>query len=75
MIPYDMKLEYVDLIQNLLGNLFDNAIEAARKADIEEREIKLRAKMSGNNPVFGNGESICWQAEKTGAELSYKQKG
>ena len=48
MIPYDMKLEDVDLY-SLLGNLFDNAIEAAGKADMEEREIKLRAKMSGNN--------------------------
>lgn len=48
MIPYDMKLEDVDLY-SLLGNLFDNAIEAASKVDIEEREIKLLAKMSGNN--------------------------
>lgn len=48
MIPYDMKLEDVDLY-SLLGNLFDNAIEAAGRADMEEREIKLRAKMSGNN--------------------------
>lgn len=48
MIPYDMKLEDVDLY-SLLGNLFDNAIEAAKKVDIEEREIKLLAKMSGNN--------------------------
>lgn len=48
MIPYDMKLEDVDLY-SLLGNLFDNAIEAAGKVDIEEREIKLLAKMSGNN--------------------------
>ena len=48
MIPYDIKLEDVDLY-SLLGNLFDNAIEAASKVDIEEREIKLLAKMSGNN--------------------------
>lgn len=37
MIPYDMKLEDVDLY-SLLGNLFDNAIEAASKVDIEERD-------------------------------------
>ena len=30
MIPYDMKLEDVDLY-SLLGNLFDNAIEAASR--------------------------------------------
>lgn len=47
-IPYDMKWEDMDLY-SLLGNLFDNAIEAAGKADIEEREIKVLAKMSGNN--------------------------
>lgn len=48
MIPYDMKWEDMDLY-SLLGNLFDNAIEAAGKADMEEREIKVLAKMSGNN--------------------------
>lgn len=60
MIPYDMKWEDIDLY-SLLGNLFDNAIEAAGKADIEEREIKVLAKMSGNNlylemenPYVGN---------------------
>lgn len=60
MIPYDMKWEDVDLY-SLLGNLFDNAIEAAGKVDIEEREIKVLAKMSGNNlylemenPYVGN---------------------
>lgn len=59
-IPYDMKWEDMDLY-SLLGNLFDNAIEAAGKADIEEREIKVLAKMSGNNlylemenPYVGN---------------------
>ena len=60
MIPYDMKWEDIDLY-SLLGNLFDNAIEAAGKADIEERGIKVLAKMSGNNlylemenPYVGN---------------------
>ena len=60
MIPYNMKWEDMDLY-SLLGNLFDNAIEAAGKADIEEREIKVLAKMSGNNlylemenPYVGN---------------------
>ena len=59
-IPYDMKLEDVDLY-SLLGNLFDNAIEAAKKVEKEEREIKLMAKISGNNlylemenPYVGN---------------------
>ena len=73
MIPYDMKLEDVDLY-SLLGNLFDNAIEAASKVDIEEREIKLLAKMSGNNlylewrPYTGNlrkqGRIILQQRDK-----------
>ena len=60
MIPYDMKWEDVDLY-SLLGNLFDNAIEAAGKVDMEEREIKVLAKMSRNNlylemenPYVGN---------------------
>ena len=65
MIPYDMKLEDVDLY-SLLGNLFDNAIEAASKVDIEEREIKLLAKMSGNN-LYLEMENPYWQSEKTGA--------
>lgn len=66
MIPYDMKLEDVDLY-SLLGNLFDNAIEAASKVDIEEREIKLLAKMSGNN-LYLEMENPVLQSEKTGAE-------
>lgn len=59
-IPYDMKLEDVDLY-SLLGNLFDNAIEAAKEVEKEEREIKLIAKVAGNNlyleienPYVGN---------------------
>ena len=48
MIPYNMKLNDVDLY-SLLGNLFDNAIEAAGKVEMDEREIELTAKMSGNN--------------------------
>lgn len=55
-----MKLEDVDLY-SLLGNLFDNAIEAAKEVEKEEREIKLMAKVSGNNlyleienPYVGN---------------------
>ena len=36
-------------LYSLFGNMIDNAIEAASKVDIEEREIKLLAKMSGNN--------------------------
>ena len=59
-IPYNLKLNDVDLY-SLLGNLFDNAIEAAQKVEIDEREIKLAAKMSGGNlylemvnPYLGN---------------------
>lgn len=48
MIPYNMLMEDVDLY-SLLGNLFDNAVEAVRKVQEDEREINLVAKMSGNN--------------------------
>lgn len=47
-IPYDMKLDDVDLY-SLLGNMFDNAMEATQKVEADEREIKLTAKISGNN--------------------------
>ncbi len=48
MIPYDIKLDDVALY-SLVGNLFDNAIEATQKVEEDEREIQLVAKMSGNN--------------------------
>lgn len=43
-----MKLDDVDLY-SLLGNMFDNAMEATQKVEADEREIKLTAKISGNN--------------------------
>ena len=47
-IPEDLHTCSFELAV-ILGNIIDNAIEAASKVDIEEREIKLLAKMSGNN--------------------------
>lgn len=65
MIPYDIKLDDVDLY-SLLGNLFDNAIEAVKQMDIEEREIKLSAKMSGNNLYLEMENPYAGQLKKQG---------
>ncbi|MCD8039840.1 MAG: GHKL domain-containing protein [Lachnospiraceae bacterium] len=47
-VPCDAHMDDVDLY-SLLGNLFDNAIEAAAGVTPERRKISLTAKMSGNN--------------------------
>lgn len=48
LIPYDIELEEQDVC-SLLGNLLDNAIEAAGEVEEDERIILFKAKMSGNN--------------------------
>lgn len=48
MIPCDVELEEQDIC-SLLGNLLDNAIEAAAEVEKDERIITFKAKMSGNN--------------------------
>lgn len=47
-VPYDFVFDDVDLY-SLLGNLFDNAIEAVKQITQNQRIITLTAKVSGEN--------------------------
>lgn len=47
-VPYDAVFEDTDLY-SLLGNLLDNAIEAAKDVPKEERHIKLRIRAANTN--------------------------
>lgn len=64
-IPYDIKFEDVDLY-SLLGNLFDNAIEAAKQADTGKRTITLTAKTSGSNLYLEMGNPYTGRLKKRG---------
>lgn len=65
MIPYDMELEEQEVC-SLLGNLLDNAIEAAGEVWEDERIITLKAKMSGKNMYVEIGNPYEGERKKKG---------
>lgn len=64
-IPYDVIFEDVDLY-SLLGNLFDNAIEAVKQLEMDRRIIKLTAKVSGENLYLEMGNPYMGELKKRG---------
>lgn len=74
LIPYDMQFEEEDLY-SLLGNLLDNAIEAAEMVEPDERMIKLMAKVSGNNLYLEIRNPYQGELKKKGKQyLTLKQE-
>lgn len=74
-IPYDVVFEDVDLY-SLLGNLFDNAIEAAKRTDENRRIITLTAKASGENLYLEMGNPYSGELQKQGHQyLTTKENG
>ncbi len=65
-IPYDAVFEDVDLY-SLLGNLFDNAIDAVKQIMQEERIITLTAKLSGENLYLEMGNPYAGDLKKRGS--------
>lgn len=66
-IPYDVMFDDVDLY-SLLGNLFDNAIDAVKQTVQEERIITLTAKLSGENLYLEMGNPYTGDLKKRGFE-------
>lgn len=63
-VPYDFEFDDVDLY-SLLGNLFDNAIEAAKQTK-DRRMIMLTAKVSGENLYIEMGNPYEGDLKKRG---------
>ena len=66
-IPYDVMFDDVDLY-SLLGNLFDNAIDAVKQTVQEDRIITLTAKLSGENLYLEMGNPYTGDLKKRGFE-------